>query len=39
MCLFGFSQFVIWPLNLGMVSVYYKPETDGAMIGLWSSGW
>jgi sugar phosphate permease len=37
--LFGFSQFVVWPLNLSMLSDYYKPKTDGGMIALWSSGW
>lgn len=37
--LFGFSQFAVWPLNLTLVSEYYKPEKDGSMIGFWSSAW
>ena len=38
-CIYGFCSFSVWPINLSLVSEYYKPETDGAMIGLWGAGW
>ena len=40
----GFSNFICWPMNFTLVSVFFNKQnsnnrTDGFLLGLWSTSW